>query len=539
MCLSAAWLLLSARSTTFSGDDVYYYASYIAHGVATEAGSGIEYFLAPHNGHFQLGGKLIYRLLFEVFGADYKVFRVVNVAGILIAVGLFYVLARRRVGPLVALAPSLLLLFYGYAWEVLIWAFDMHTTYALVFGLGALLALEREDRRCDIAACALLVLSVVMIELGLAFTAGAAVSVLLRGDRWRRCWIFLVPTLLYGVWLLWAQQFDQSTITLTNVKLIPADVVGALSAIAGSVTGLNPTGTDVPVPTVGITAAGTVLAFLFVLAIAHRVRLGKVPPTLWTFAAVAVAYWITIALGGRPPDSSRYLFAGTVMVFLVAADALKGLAIRPLATVAVFGVIALALPANIAKYYDGRRLQLNDAAATKNEVAMLELARQRVEPGYVPSHDEKVVEKGGGVSVPLPAVDYFRAADEFGSIGASLAEVRAEPLLFREVADATLVGANRLQLSQASRPASLAGCEEIDATAMQPIYFELPAGSAALLGSFGDEPAEVKVNRFATDGLGIPIGQLEPEEWSVLKVPPDTAADPWRVIVFGPTYFCS
>src|SRR6476660_6201932 len=93
MCVSAVWLLLAARNTTFSGDDIYYYARYIAHGFTVEPGHGIEYFFAPHNGHLQAGGKLIYRLLFETVGANYTVFRAVNVLGILITVGLFYVLA--------------------------------------------------------------------------------------------------------------------------------------------------------------------------------------------------------------------------------------------------------------------------------------------------------------------------------------------------------------------------------------------------------------------------------------------------------------
>lgn len=538
MAASAAWLLFSARSTTFSGDDVYYYARYIAHGFDPETGSGIEYFLAPHNGHFSLGGKLIYRLLFETVGADYTVFRAVNVAGILVAVGLFYLLARRRVGPVAALAPSILLLFFGYAWEVLIWAFDMHTVYALVFGLGALLALEGEERRRnDVLACVLLVLAVTMIELGLAFVVGVAVSVLLRGDRWRRCWIFLVPMVLYGIWLLWAHQFHQSTVTLANARLIPITAVDTLSAIAGSVTGLNPTGAGVPVPTVGVTAAGTVLAFLFVLALAHRIRLGKVPPSLWTFAAVAVSYWITIALGDRAPDSSRYLFAGTVLVFLVAADALRGFSLRPLAVAAAFVVLALALPANIAKYYDGRRLLLNDAAATQTEYAMLDLARDRVKPGYAPGNDRAVEEKGGDIYAPLRAAKYFSAAREFGSLSASLAEVRNQPLNFREVADATLADAYRLRPRPASEPASVANCLEADATPEKPIFFPLPAGGV-VLGSRSDEGVEVRLSRFAKDGDGFRIGQLEPGTWAELRAPKDAAPEKWLVVLFGAAEVC-
>jgi hypothetical protein len=539
MCLSAAWLLLTARSTTFSGDDVYYYARFIGRGLyGTEVGSGIEYFLAPHNGHLQLGGKLIYRLLFETVGAEYTAFRAVNVAGILLVVGLFYVLARRRVGPVAALAPAILLLFFGYSWEVLIWAFDMHTVYALAFGLGALLALEgKESRRNDVLVCILLICSVAFIELGLAFVAGVAVSVLVRGDRWRRCWIVLVPALLYAIWMPWASQFHQQSVELTNVHLIPITVVDALSAIAGSVTGVNPTGFGTSVPTVGVTAAGTAFAFLFAVAVAYRIRLGRVPPSLWTFATVAVAYWITIALGGRGADTSRYLFAGTVMVFLVGADALKGLALRPLAIAAAFVVLALALPANIAKYYDGRRMLLNDAAATKTEYAMLELARDQVKPRYLPARDKAVIERGGRIFSPLRPVEYFRAAAEFGGLAGSLDELRHQPLNFREVADVTLARADRLHLQPASKPGRLGDCLESKANPGKPTSFDLPA-AGVLLGSSSSQPVDVEVSRFAKDGRGFKVGAIEPESWVTLRAPKDAAPEKWRVAVFGPTEVC-
>ena len=538
MAIAAAWIMVAARNTTFAGDDLYYYARYITHGIATEPGHGLEYFLAPHNGHLQAGGKLLYRVLFDVAGADYTVFRLVNLAALLAAVTLFYVLARRRVGPLAALAPSILLLFLGYAWEPLIWAFDMHTTIALALGLGALLALERSDRRGDVWACVLLVLAVSMIELGLAFVAGAAVSVLLRPDRRRRAWIFLVPIALYAIWWVWARKFDQSSIDLRNVHLIPIVIAEALSAIAGSVTGLNPTGADVFAPLTTVTAAGTVLAGFAVFGLALRVRRGGVPASLWAFLAVAVAYWITIALAGREPDSSRYILAGTVLVLLVAADALAGLRFPALALAGLFVVVALAIPPNIAKFYDGRRWQLNDAEASRTEYAMLELERDRVEPGYTPSNDPAVGEAGGSVFVPLPAGEYFRAADETGPLGYSLGQVRSQPLNFRQVADATLVGALGIHLDPAGAPANRSGCLAIaDASAQDPAYFPLPH-PGILLGARSSAPVEVRLKRFAPESGGTLVGKIPPGSWAQLHVPPDRAPDQWQVVVNGPTRAC-
>jgi CDP-diglyceride synthetase len=456
---------------------------------------------------------------------------------VLISVGLFYVLARRRVGPLVALAPSILLLFLGYAWEPLIWAFDMHTVYALVFGLGALLALERHDRRGDIAACALLVASVSMIELGLAFVLGAAVSVLAQQDRRRRIWIVSVPVVLYAAWWVWARHFHQSAITFLNIHLFPVDLVDSLAAIAGSLTGLNPTGTVSP-QTTTVTAAGTALALMAVVALALRVRWKPVPPTLWVFLTVALAYWLTIALGGREPDSSRYILAGSMLVLLVAADALTGLTLRPLAVAGIFIAVALAIPPNIAKFYDGRRLQLNDASASRAEYAMLELERGRVAPGYVPGSDPAVVEVGGGVAAPLPAGEYFRAANEFGPLGYSLSQVREQAPEFRAAADVTLVDGLGIRLRRLTVHGSPAGCVRIaDGSPEQPVYFTSPSGGVQLR-SLSNEPVEVRVSRFAKEGAGVSVGRIQPRSRVELRLPPDASAERWRVLVNAPVESC-
>lgn len=540
MAASAAYLMAIGRNLNFSVDDVYYYAGYVAHGYVPEFGHGVEYFFAPHNSHFQLGGKLIYRVLFDVFGAEYWVFRAVETVGILVAVGLFYVLARRRVGPVVALAPSILLLFFGYAWEPLLWPFDMHTTYALVFGLGALVAAERGDRRGDVGAFVLLLLSISMIELGLAFALGVGAMILLAGgERRRRLWVFLVPLALYAIWWIWARKFHQPGASLTNVHLIPIDFTNALAAITGSLFGLNPTGGEVSPFTTTVTAAGTVVAALAVIGLVLRIRLGRVPRALWAFLVVVLAYWLTITLGGRPPDSSRYLFAGAVLVLLVAAEAAARVRFAWVGLGAVFVLAALALPANLAKLYDGRRVMLNDAQASGSDYAMLELARGVVEPTYAPGADPAVAELGGGLQTPLDAEGYFHGRDAYGPLAYSLAKVAEQPLNFRAAADVALVHAEGIGLQPASAPAHASNCfESTGATAERTQYFPLASGASILLGSLSRSPVPVKLARFAKDGPGFEIGQVEPGGWARLRVPPDAAPQPWRVIVAGPLKAC-
>src|SRR6476620_8017736 len=337
MAVSATWLLLIGGDLTFHGDEVFYYANLVTKEGVTSQSYGLEYLFAPHNGHLVLLGRLAYEALFAVAGTDS---------------GLFFVLAIRRTSPLVALALSILLAFFGYANETLMWPFDLHTVYSAALGLGAILALERDDRKGDIAGCVLLALSVLMLEVGLAFVGGVAVLVLLRPDRRCRLWIFLVPLALYAIWWLWARQFDQSDVLFTNIRLVPSELVNALAAVVGCLLGLNPTGAEARPEVVGVTPAATVAAGFGLAGLVYRVRRGAVPPTLWAFLATAIAYWLTMAAGGRPPDSTRYVFVGAVLVLLVAVDALRGVRFGWKATAAFFLVVALAIPANVAKLYD-------------------------------------------------------------------------------------------------------------------------------------------------------------------------------------------
>jgi hypothetical protein len=527
------------RGMSFGGDDVFYYAEWVAHGYeAPHPSHGLEYFFAPHNGHLQTVGKAIYRVLFEVFGAQYAAFRVVDVIGILAAVTLFYVLARRRLGPVLAVAPSILLLFLGYAWEAALWAFDMHTVLSLAFGLGAMLALERDDRAGDIVACALLVFAAFTIELGLAFVAGGAVLVFLRPGRGRRIWVVLVPAALYAAWWLWARQFDQSTIDLRNIHLLPAGFLDALAAVAGSLSGLNPTGAEVRPESTTITTGGTILAALAIAGLVVRIRRGRVPDTLWAFLTVALVYWAMIALGGRAPDASRYILPGATMVLLVAADALAGVRFSTGAVIGAFVLIAVVLPPNIARFYDGRRTQLGGAEVSRTEFAMLELARDRVDPAYAAPADEEVIKAGGAFGPAMPAGEYFRAAARYGSLAYSLSKIRDEDLAHRTVADATLVGATGLALRSSPPPDGRDGCEDYESPAPGQLdYLPLPR-TGLRLTSRSRQAVEIRVSRFAKDGSGIVLGRLATGAWSSLRPAPDSAPESWRMLIGGPVRVC-
>lgn len=541
MALSAALILATANGESFDIDEIFYLGRLVEDSgrIVQHHSLSLEYLLAPYNGHFQLGGKLVYEATFAVAGANYVAFELVNIAALCASVGLVFELARRRIGYLAALAPCVLLLFLGFAREVLLWPFNLHTLVSLALGLAAVLALQRDDRRGDVLACVLITLSIATIEVGIAILVGIAVSVLLRPDRLRRAWIFLLPAALYAAWWIWAQHFhqDQSAISLSNVTLIPETVFLSLATVLGALTGTNPV---IPATyTTEVTWLGRGLAVLAMVALAIRLRRGAIPRTLWAWLAVLLFYWVLMGLAARPPEASRYVFVGTVGVLLVAAEAMHGrVSGRVTAVVAV--IVLLALPANIEQLRSGREEDAlhRDAPVSRTEFAMLELARDRVDPEYVASDDPNVAAIGGGLFIGLPAGAYLRSVERNGSPAFSLEEVRSQPEKIRRIADNTLVEALGLRTEYAPAPQTQRGCQSI---AVEPrsgyATFSVPAGGA-LLRVAGGQWSDIWLRRFAGAIRSASRGRVPPERWVKLAIPPDEAPDPWRAAIGGPVTVC-
>jgi hypothetical protein len=538
--ISATWLFLAGYGFSFASDDLPYYAHSVTRNGEHVPNYGLEYFFAPANGHLAAVGKAIYEVLFRVFGGDdYWGFQAFNLLGVLTCVLLLFLFSKKRIGPIAALVPCLSLLFLGYGWEALLWAFDMHTIYALAFGLGALLLFERGDRRGDVGACVLLVLSVGTIELGLAFVFGIAVAVLLRPDRWRRIWVVLVPLVLYAIWWKWSRQFGQSTIAFENIRLLPKTETDALAAIAGSVFGLNPTGPGVFQSTTGITAWGAAIAAIAVAALAFRISRGRVPSELWAFAAVPFAYWALIALAARPADSSRYIFAGTTLVFFVMAAALRRITIPWKVVLVAACLVAFAIPANVQKLYDARLGELNDGKISRTEYAMLDLAKDHVAPGYAPGEDPQVTENGGSVFTGLEAGDYLKGAEHFGRIGFTPQEVTEQSPELRLVADISLIRALQLKPVEASPPAGKKGCRLLRPKSKgAPAEVALPRGGA-LFGAPGAGFSTIGLRRFADPGApSYELVRVGKEGWAEVRIPADAAPEPWFAVVSAPAYVC-
>lgn len=542
MIASSALILWAGRGTGLTLDELAYFGRLIERSGEISAANSLdlEYLLIPHNGHLQLLGKLVYEGMFLVFGADYLGYRVVGLLGFLACIGLVFEFVRPRVGAALALVGAVLLLFLGAAWEVMIWAFDLHTTFAFAFGLGALLVLDRGGRRADPLACLLLVLSIVTIEVGLVAVVAVAVLVVARPDRLRRAWVFALPLVLYAVWWLWARQFGQGEFDLSGLSGLPGSIGESAAATFGSLAGRIDAGAEVSPYTVGINAWGVVLAVLAALALALRIRRRGGSVWLWALLAAVGTYWGLIALASgfppaeRPPDSSRYIFVGAALTILIAAEALRGIRIPAAAVIVACLAVAVALPQNVAKLFDGRSVQISFTEGTRAYFAGLELARSAVT-----SSDDTLpaLERSGlDTRFVLAPATYFDAARRSGSAAISTAELRARDETVRAVADQALAAAYELALEPAEKPPDPSDCRLLEA-AGGAAAFDLPPGGALVQATEG--AAVLGAGRFVTSAPSVQLGELEQGAWARLAIPADPAPEPWRVFSTGPLRACA
>jgi hypothetical protein len=520
MVLSIAAALWFGRNGTFSIDEVAWFAQ-SPHLTLRDA-------IQPYNGHLILTTRLVYAASFNLFGPDYLPIRLLTIGTLLLSVGLLFVFAERRVGSLPALAPAVVLLFFGSDWGHVLVGNGFTVLLAIAAGIGALLAIERRDLAGDIGAFALLCLAMATYTFGVAFAAGVAVFVLIGADRWRRAWVFVIPGVLYAAWFVWSRgkgTGGEATVHVSNLLLAPDWALNSIASAGSSLLG------------VGYDALGTgwgpVIALIAIVALGWRLWQGSISPSFWMVMGVAAALWaieVSAALPGvRVPSTPRYLFAGTVAVLLIAAEAARGRRWGPRGIVTLYVVAAVGLMTNIFLLNDGSKQLRSQATTTRATLTALELSGGRVGP---------VSGRGNFLDAQLRlpgiATGYFQASREFGSPAYSLTELKAQPEDVRQKVDSDLANDLGVRLTPASGPG--VGCQRLPYDAGQPVSFRLPSGGAVLTTNGGSAP--VMLRRFGT-AFTVEAGTLSTGAPAALVLPPDSAPEPWYAsTATGPVSLC-
>jgi hypothetical protein len=493
-------------------------------------GFSADALFTPHNEHIVLIPVLIMQLSLRIFGMNSMLpEQVVLTALLLGTAALVFVYVRRRVGPWPALMAALLLAFLGPAWQDLLWPFQIGFAGSALTGVAMLLALEREDRRWDAGACALLALAIGFSSLGLAFAVAAAVDVLQRRGRrgWRRLYVVAVPLALYALWYLGWGHDAETHLTLHNVLVSPRYVAEGLAASVGSLLALATIFDEA----VGRSHWGYVLlAVLVGLALYARVRGRRFSPGLWPVLAAAATFWFLAgfnSIPGREAYSSRYLYVGALFVLLIAAELLKGVRLGRGVLLAGGAITLVAVGFNLVPLREGRDFFKAQTVLTRADLGAIEIAAASVEPTFTLPPEIS----GTSFLNEIEAGEYLEAVREYGSPAYSPAELARAPEAGRKQADLVLANALPVSIEAQSRPDAAAGgrCVEIPPGAgPDTAPLSLRPGVTTVRFAPGP-PGTIRLRRFAVAEYPLVSEGVAGGSTTKLRVPRDSSARPWRL----------
>jgi len=336
---AGAILLYLGRSLTFWQDEWR---------LITFTGTTIDY-LRPISEHWSTFPLLLYRATFGVFQLhSYLPYLVELIVLHLLAVAGAYILMRRRVGPRVATALAIPLLLLGAGSENLFWATQFGFVGSVMFGVWAIVFIERTDRWSPVIASVLLLASLMSSGMGLFFLVAAFGRTILNPSLRMRTLAVVPPTAAYLLWylLLGHEPFRQSD--LADPLAVVPFVARGIGHSTGAITGLG------YLPDRDLLAVA--LFFALLIATVWAVIAGR-PLALAAgclFASLAMYTLVGFVRAHHESNfaiRSRYVYVATFLVILAVADWLPELGARmtarPRRRVTITRVLAVALVASI------------------------------------------------------------------------------------------------------------------------------------------------------------------------------------------------
>jgi hypothetical protein len=497
MLTAAGWLLYITRGGTFHYDEWNF--------VLNRRGHSLDTFFRPHNEHISALPVLIFKTLFETVGlTPYWPYQLMPIVLHLVCALLIYVLARRRLGDWWALIPAGLVIFFGSAWQDILWPFQIGFLIPVAAFLGAMLLLEREDIPGDVAAAVLVVAGIASSSFGVPLTVGVATYLAFGRNRLLR--LAGVVGIPLGLYLLWNRHYGVVRFPWDGVPEVPRRVIDMVGETLAAVLGLT-------------LQFGPVLAVLFAVAVGLYVLKDRpLTPTLAAAFVGALASFAVLALFRPGQFGSRYYYPVGVLLILMLVELAPANLPRRI-TARGFGVIAVAsaiiLVGQVGWFLDGGKFFRDWARFVPTSLGALELARNHVDPAFRPDP----------VRAPdIDAAKYFDTTKDFGSPADSPTEIMRRPEDARENADSVLSAALRIGVQSAPRPTApgpiprtpalfggpahiRAGCLRLDPeTPRTSVELRLPAAGVWLRPEEGAN-TEVRLRRF---GAAYPVGDEPP-----------------------------
>jgi hypothetical protein len=506
--------MISGRSTTFFFDEWTW--------ITDRRTLSIDALLVPHNEHLSLAPVSMYWSMFHTVGLTYWPYRLMIALANVFVAALAFAYLRKRVQWTLSCCGAALILFFGAAYQVLLWPFVTSFALSLIGTIGLLLLLDRRTVFSDAGAALLAVLALASSGLGLPLLGAVGLELLLR-RQWRRFWVVLLPLALYTIWYLrYGTRTGGSRDFLGSIRWT--------IELAGSSVG-------------GILGADERVGLFLLLPMVVLVFWGyrradqDRRPRVLALALMPVAYWVVVGMGRsgiQEPGTSRYLYAGGVLIVLLVGECCAEVAFNRIA----FGLVCLltsfavlAGAVELSKRGDEFRLYTQQTLATMSAIY---IGTRTVDPSYAETR----------VAPPLDGLPLADALDALGSIALTPEQVRELREENRQQADGFLVAAVGMKpiapIKPSGPPPIVVSGEAVSREGPSCLRFNghhssvavelIPQTEFLLVRTEGGAPADIRVRSFGDGffGSGLPYVTLEGGSASTIPTP-TTGAPRWNL----------
>jgi hypothetical protein len=522
VALSTIFLFVWLSKVTFWRDEWGF--------ILDRRGSDLDTYLTPFVEQLLALAVALYKVLIAVFGIGSPLpFQIAHVIVLMATLVVLFVYLRRRVGEWLALGFVLPLLFFGPAWDDVLFPFQVSLIGSVGCGVGALLALDSEKPRGDIAATLLLIVGLFSQDAAIPFVAAATVDIALTRDRWRRAYVVVFPTALWLIWYAGWGQYAQNFISFHNFSTLPGYIADGLASSLASLVGLAIPRDEVSVLPLDWGRPLLVIVVAFGVWRVARVGVRAMPRRLWAVIVAQLGFWSLTGLNAAffgQATSGRYQLVGAILWVMIFAELLRGVRVRTPVVAAVVAIGALAALANFSYLRDTAHGLSIIAEQQKGGLAALELTRDEVNPDFT------LTEKNSGVDY-LGIVDagsYFSAIDAYGSPAYTPEELATAPEAARVSADTVFAAALRI----GAQPVASSGgatCRPVDlgdgATAVADLGL-----SSVTVKAPAEAGVELRLHRYA-DEFPVKLGAVPPGQAVRVSIPQDDSQQPWQLQLSG------
>jgi hypothetical protein len=532
MAIALALLLWIGRGTGFVYDEWYFWARYYP----VTLGNLLE----PGNGNLVLLPVALYKVVIAIAGVAYVPYRVVEALSVVAVAVLFYFTTRagdpRRAW--IALGPAILLAYFGTSWDAVDTPLGIPSLFGLIFGLAAMITVERNTVRGDLATLGLLTAGLASFTTAVPFVIAVAVVMCFDGgrSRWRR---LTVPGVLLVAYAFYRWNYgdyrtiDGKKLTADHLLHAPNHMLESAKFAVSSLVGLYPLHLTGRTPIVLV----AVLLGLLVCVIALRLLIRPaVNRRAYAYAAGLLVLWLSLAALDKGAGDTRYQYPTVILLMALLIELAAGVRLPIWAKAAVAAMLAFSLAVNTRQLIREHDFLVTNNELNRAKMAGLEIIADRVPRGITLQRLALPEEEVYADIYVIDAGDYLSAIERDGSPAMSAAELARGSEEQRDAADRLMF--NGLLMPQRAAQARLGKC--LPARRAGDVWMAVTGPISASPAGFGigagAAQVTVRMRRYGDRYSAYPL-EFPAESSAWLEIPGDRSRVPWKASLRSPEPF--